>query len=309
MELLKNITIAFCFGVISFAPCFSAAQSVKIAAVVNDDVISTQDLQKRINLFLMTTQIPMNDQTKGLITERVLNNTIDEKIKLGAATKEGIIISPKDLDAAVRQFEKNNKVPSGQLKTVLSNARVGIETFENQLKADMAWNRLVRRRAAASVILTQKEIEEAQQAAQKDLSTPKYYISEIFIRKEKAKDLHLLVDNLRKDPRFELYAMQFSQSPTAANGGNLGWLNKGKLPPVIEKKLDKMKEGDISDPILYGDAYYIVKLDKTFNPQTDKPQIPSQEEMKKFMENQRYEEYSKKYLQDLRQKAVIELRN
>ena len=70
-----------------------------------------------------------------------------------------------------------------------------------------------------------------------------------------------------------------------------------------------MHEGEISDPILYGEGYYIVRLDKTFDPKVDKPEIPTQNDMKKFLENQKMEEFSKKYLQDLHQKAVIELRN
>lgn len=309
MRLLKKLTLAFCISAAILAPTISLAQSVKIVAVVNDDIISTSDIQKRVNLFLLTTQIPLNPQTKEMIFERVLNNTIDEKVKLSAAEKEGIKISPQELDAAVKVFEKNNKIPAGKLKSTLTEAHVGMETFEQQLKADMAWNRLVHRKAASELNLTQKELETAMQEAQKDLSTPKFYVSEIFIKKNKAKDIHLLVENLRKDPRFELYAMQFSQSPTAANGGNLGWLNKGKLPPIIEKKLNKMKEGDVSDPIAYNDGYYIIKLDKTFDPKTDKPEIPTESEMKRFLENQRTEAFAKKYLQELRQKAVIELRN
>lgn len=291
-------------------PLSAFAQSVSIVATVNDEIISSSDIQKRINLFLMNTQIPLNDQTKELIVQRVINNTIDEKIKLKEAEKEGIIISPKDLDASIKQFEKaNNLDEQGGLKKLLKDANVTMDVFESQMKADMAWSRLVRRKANASGPLTQKEIEETMEMAKKDLDTPKYFVSEIFIKKDNAKDLHLLVDNLRKDSRFELYAMQFSQSPTAFNGGNLGWTNFGRLPSVIEDKLKTMKEGEVSDPIPYGDGYYIVKLEKTFDPEVDNPQIPTEDEIKQFLESKRSDELNKKLLQDLRQKAVIELRN
>ena len=309
MKLRLSVLILLLSGIISFTSADSKAESLKIAAVVNDEIISTRDLQNRVNLFLMTTRIPLNPQTQNMIFSRVLNNAIEEKIKLQAAEKEGIKISPQELADSVQQFEKNNQINTGELKKILAQNKVDMDAFENQMKADMAWVRLVRRKMYSDAQVTQKELEKAMADAKTDLSTPNYFVSEIYIRKKDAKDLSVLVNNLRQDPRFELYAMQFSQSPTAANGGRLGWLNKGKLPEEIEKKLDKMHEGEISDPILYGEGYYIVRLDKTFDPKVDKPEIPTQNDMKKFLENQKMEEFSKKYLQDLHQKAVIELRN
>ena len=309
MKLRLSVLILLLSGIFSFIPNNAQAKSLKIAAVVNDEIISTRDLQNRVNLFLMTTRIPLNPQTKNMIFGRVLNNAIEEKLKLQAAEKEGITISPKELATSIQQFEKNNNISNGELKKILAQNNVDMDAFESQMKADLAWVRLVRRKMYSDVQVTQKELEKAMADAKTDLSTPKYFVSEIYIRKKDAKDLSVLVNNLRQDPRFELYAMQFSQSPTAANGGRLGWLNKGKLPEEIEKKLDKMHEGEISDPILYGDGYYIVRLDKTFDPKVDKPEIPTQNDMKKFLENQKMEEFSKKYLQDLHQKAVIELRN
>ena len=102
--------------------------------------------------------------------------------------------------------------------------------------------------------------------------------------------------------------MQFSDSPSAANGGNLGWVNKGKLASPLETALNKMSSGDISEPILVGDGYYILKLQKTFDPQKDKPELPDEKQIRAFLENQKMEVLSKKLLQELRQKAVIELR-
>ena len=141
------------------------------------------------------------------------------------------------------------------------------------------------------------------------LQRQKYLISEIYIKKDNAKNLSDLVYNLRHDDRFELYAMQFSDSPSAANGGNLGWVNKGKLASPLETALNKMSSGDISEPILVGDGYYILKLQKTFDPQKDKPELPDEKQIRAFLENQKMEVLSKKLLQELRQKAVIELRS
>lgn len=69
--------------------------------------------------------------------------------------------------------------------------------------------------------------------------------------------------------------MQFSDSPSAANGGNLGWVNKGKLASPLETALNKMSSGDISEPILVGDGYYILKLQKPSTPKKTNRNCPT----------------------------------
>lgn len=283
-------------------------QSLKIVATVNDEIISTADFQNQLKLFLLTTKIPFNEQTQNMILERVLNSAIDEKIKLQTAEKNDIKVTDKEVNSSIGIFEKNNKIPAGEMKSILRKAGISYETFRNQAKADLAWSRLVRRQMMGNN-LTQTEINKAMEDAKKDLTTPKYFISEIFIKKEHAKNIQDLVSNLRQDPRFELYAMQFSESPTASNGGKLGWVNYGKLNVPIEKALNSLKEGEISDPIAYADGYFIFKLDKVFDPKKDKPQMPTREEIIAYLQNQRMEETSQQYLADLRTQAVIEIRN
>lgn len=286
-----------------------AQNSVKIVALVNGDIISNEDIKNRTNSFLLATKIPMNEQTKPMIAQKVLHSAIDEKIKLQEAAKNGIIISPKEIDTAIIGFEKNNKMPAGSHKKMLKEAGISESAFRQQFQSDLAWLKLVRRKNMEGSEITQKEIETELTAATKDLNSPKRMVSEIFIRKDKAKNLDDLVSNLRQDPRFELYAMQFSDSPSAGSGGKLGWINVGKFEEPLEKALANMKEGEISNPILCGNGYYILRLEKNFDPVIEKPFVPSPADMKAFLINKKSEVFTQNYIQSLRQKAVIELRN
>lgn len=285
------------------------AAPVKIVALVNSEIITSDDLKNRINAFLLNSQIPLNPQTSRMITQRVLNQAIDEKIKLQEAAKNGIEISEDEVKNSLRQFEKTNNIPSGQLNTFLKKANIDPAVFAEQSKADLAWVRLIRKKSYTEGQITQKEIEAALEEAKEDLTTPKFLVSEIFIKKNKARNLHELVYNLRNDPRFELYAMQFSDSPSASAGGELGWVNEGKLASPLEAALKRMKEGSISDPIQVGEGYYILKLQKKFQPRPNADNLPSERDIQAFLDNQKMELISKKLLQDLRQKAVIEVRN
>lgn len=279
---------------------------LKIFALVNGEVISSNDMQSRINAFILTTGIPYNAQTKKMITDRVLQGAIDEKLKLQEAKKNKIRVTSHEINKAVEAFEQGNGLPAGELRKILAEANVSMKVWATQIEADIAWKKLINSKAYSYVSVSESEINRAIDEVKKDMSQHKKMVSEIVISKKDAKEINSLVATLRQDPRFELYASQFSQSPSAANGGRLGWVTKGKLPAVFEKALDKMKEGDVSNPIAYGNDYYILKLDKIFDPQRDAKSFPSKKEIRAYLQNKKLEEFSIKYLRDLRNKALIE---
>lgn len=279
---------------------------LKIYALVNGEVISSSDMQSRINAFILTTGIPYNAQTKKMITERVLQGAIDEKLKLQEAQKNKIRVTPHEINKAIAGFEQANGLPAGELRKILAEANVGMNVWATQIESDIAWKKLITNKAYNHVSVSEAEINRAINDVKRDMSEHKMMVSEIVISKKDAKEINQLAETLRNDPRFELYATQFSQSPSAANGGRLGWVTKGKLPAVLEQALAKMKEGGVSKPIAYGDDYYILKLEKIFDPQRDAKNFPSRKEIKTYLQNKKLEEYSIKYMRDLRNKALIE---
>ena len=279
---------------------------LKIYALVNGEVISSNDMQSRINAFILTTGIPYNAQTKGMITDKVLQSAIDEKLKIQEAKKNNIKVSEQEIKSAVRAFEQENKMPAGQLQKILTDAKVSMKIWVTQIEADIAWRKLLQSKAFSVAHVSESEVNKALDDMGKSMKIQKFMVSEIVISKKDAKNINQLVGVLRQDPRFEMYAMQFSQSPSAANGGKLGWVPKGKLPAALEQGFVHLKEGGVSNAIAYGNDYYIFKLEKIFNPSHDKEDLPSRSAVRKFLENKKMEEYSDKYIKDLRHRALIE---
>ena len=302
---MKKIIIAF---LLSFFAITAKAASLNIVALVNGEIISNEDIENRVNLFVMNTNIPLNPQTENMVRNKVLHSAIDERLKLQDAEKLGLKIGEQEVSAAIVNFEKNSKLNTGDLYNMLKQHKVSEETFRSQIRSDLAWVKVVRRRMAGDNTVSQKEIEQALEDAKKDLATPKYMVAEIFIRKGNAQDVEGLVAKIKEDPRFELYAMQFSESPSASSGGNLGWVNKGKFIPQLEAALSKMTPGEISDPIRVNGDYYILRLNNTFNPAKDKTPEPKEENIRAWLENKKMEEFAASHLQKLRQTAVIEIK-
>lgn len=282
----------------------SFAETFKIAALINGDIISTEDINDQINIFMLNSPIPYNEETKGMIERRVIAQTIEMRIKNQAAEKEGISVSSDEIETQLKNWAKKNNI---NLST-LSNKGISRRAISNNLKSELAWIKLIRKKYYQTANLTQKEIDETIADVTKDMGIKKYQVLEIFIKKENADDIETLVTKLRKDPRFELYAARFSDAPSAANGGNLGWINSGKMMSALEMRLSSMNPGEVSDATLIGDGYYILKLIDVFDPNKNPNFTPNQKEIKSLLENQKMEAISKKLLQDLKQKAIIEVK-
>ena len=282
--------------------------SFSIAALVNGEIISSQDMENRIKFLSFVSEIPVNNQTKQMLKTQALHSLVDEKIKRLEAKKQDVSVSKTELEDAVNFFAESKNMKRDELEQMLKDKGVLPEYFKSQLELDMLWARMVKRNAGPEIVVRPQEIENAYQKAIQESKQKKFLVSEIFISKEKAQDLNLLVDNLRSDNRFALYAMQFSEAPSVVNGGNIGWVKKGQLERPINEQLTKMNEGEVSDPIEVKNGFYIVKLEKVYNPDKVKAS-PNKSEIEKMLQNSKTEDFAQKFLQKIRQNAVVEIRD
>lgn len=290
----------------AFRPYNLFGRGIKVAATVNGEMISNKDLQERANLFALTTGMQINEKNKKMVSERVMQSVIDEKIKIQEAQKQNIHISDEEIKEAYRNFERSNGIPAGKFRSVLNQYQVSQGVFMSQIKANLLWNKLVARRLGQNIDVSQREVDDEFMRIKKDMNIPKYMVSEIVIKRKDAEHIEELVEILRNDPRFELYAAQFSQAASAPSGGKLGWVSPGQLPQPLDGAIRNLKVGGISRAILYRNEYYIFKMDKIYNPKVDKHDLPSEEEVRAFIKNRKSDEMANKYIRDLRNRAVVE---
>lgn len=289
-----------------FRPYNLFGKGLKIAATVNGEMVSNRDLQERANLLALTTGIQINAKNKKMVAERALQNTIDEKIKLQEAKKQNVHVSEVEIQDAYRSFERSNGVPAGRFASVLKQYHVSKDVFMTQIRANLLWNKLVARRMGNNIDVSTREVEDEFLRIKKDMDTPKYMVSEIVIKRKDAEHIDELVEILRKDPRFELYAAQFSQSASAPSGGKLGWVFPGQLAAPLDAAIRRLKAGQVSGAVVYRSDYYIFKMDKIYNPKADKQDMPTEEEVRTFIKNRKTDEMANKYIRDLRNRAVVE---
>jgi peptidyl-prolyl cis-trans isomerase SurA len=238
---------------------------MRIAAVVNDDVISVFDLVSRMKMVELSSNLADTPETRQRIGGQVLRALVDEKLQLQEAKRQNVVATDDELNTALAQIEKQNSMQAGQLNQFLKSRGIDRGSLVNQLTASIVWAKLVRRLAAQNTEITDEEVDDAIKRLKEHANDPQSRIAEIFLPVDNpAQDQEVrnlaekLIDQMKHGARFSAVAQQFSQSATAAVGGDMGWLRSDQLPAELAGAVTPLKPGDLSAPIRTNSGYYVL---------------------------------------------------
>lgn len=250
-------------------PVPGQAQSVQtIAAVVNDEVISNYDLQQRVRLVISSSGANPTERIADQFRAQILDSLIDERLQVQEAKRLNIPIADQEVDGAVQFIEQQNNMDSGNLEKLLSSQGVDIGSLHDQLRAQIAWSKVVGQRLRPRVVVGQDEVDTMVERL-KTGGRNEHLTSEIFlafndqnpnIRKDIESNAAALVSQLRGGAAFGIIAQQFSQSVSAASGGDLGWISSAELPEPVGPTLETLAIDQVSDPIVTRDGIYILQV-------------------------------------------------
>lgn len=238
---------------------------MRIAAVVNDEVISIFDLVSRIRMVELSSNLPDSQETRQRIGGQILRALVDEKLQLQEAKRQNIVATDDELNTALGQIEKQNGMQPGQLNEFLKSRGIDRGSLVSQLTASIVWAKLVRRMAAQNTEITDEEVDDAIKHLKDHANDPQTHVAEIFLPVDNpAQDQEVrgvaqkLIDQMRQGARFSAVAQQFSQSATASVGGDMGWLRADQLPAELAKAIAPLRSGELSAPIRTNTGYYLL---------------------------------------------------
>ncbi len=238
-----------------------------IAAVVNEDVITVFDVQSRLALFLATSGIQNTPEVRQRLLPQVVDALVEERLKLQEARRLEIETTEEEIRGAVANIEARNGMRPGSFRTLLEDQGVNVGSFYGQIEADVAWSKVVRDVLARDVNIAPEEVDTVLDKLRANQGKQEYLVSEIDLPVSPAapeQNVRQLAEELvtraRGETPFPALAQQFSQSPTAAVGGDLGWILPGELDRTLDRALASMTPGQISDPIRTATGYHILLL-------------------------------------------------
>lgn len=267
-HLLLSLLLA-CAALVPVARDAAAQETQRIAAIVNDDVISMQDLSARVSLTILASGLRDTAEIRSRLTPAVLRSLIDEKLQLQEAGRVGIAVDDSEIARSLREIEQRNNMPSGQLAQVLASSGIGIGAMVDQIRAGLMWRKVVQRVLAPRVRVTDEDVAEVVGRIKANAGQTEYLVSEIFLPVEarnQREDVQALAQNLmgelRRGAAFPALATMFSQSSSAQDGGDLGWVQQGQMPKEIDAALRDMNEGTISAVTTPGGVYLMLLRNK-----------------------------------------------
>ena len=250
-----------------------AALSESVAAVVNDQIISTYDLAQRMRLLIATSGIQPTQENIPQFQREALISLVDERLQIQELRRQekeqkiSIVATDEELNEEIADMAKSNNLSADQFIASLQNQGIGITTLKEQIRAQVSWQRWIRGRYGSRLRVGEDQVKAAQQRIEAAASKPQYQISEVFLDANRVGGMETamtgaaqLVGQMQKGAPFPAVARQFSASATAANGGDAGWITAGEMAPEIDAALEQMRPGQLSQPIQVRDGVYIIYL-------------------------------------------------
>lgn len=249
------------------APAAQAQGGMAIAAVVNEDIITMFDVQSRTALFITTSGIEDSADMRQRLLPQVIDVLIDDRLKLQEAAKQKIITNEQEVADALSNVEQRNGMQPGALRQLLATRDIDVGTLNSQMEAEIAWGKVVRQSLQQEVKVSPEEVNDVLARAKANQGKSEYLVAEIALPVlSPAQDAVMrdmasrLVTQARGGAPFPNLAQQFSQAPTAALGGDLGWMVKGEMEPELDAAIERMQPNEVSDPLRTANGYHVLLL-------------------------------------------------
>jgi peptidyl-prolyl cis-trans isomerase SurA len=239
--------------------------SSRIAAVVNKSIITQADLINRLRLATISSGLDPTPQNFEKIKPQILRVMIDESLQLQVGKKYKIEISPDQIQAAVQRLEEGNGMPKGSIAQMMKENHIPAKALEDQIQANLMWIELIREQFTPSLQIADWEVEQELKLQKEHDTKTQHHLAEIVLpfdapeqEAQVKNDLNQLIAELEKGAHFSALAQQFSQAPTAVQGGDMGWLTEDQLEPEIREFLAHLHPGQLSQPIRTSRGYVIL---------------------------------------------------
>jgi peptidyl-prolyl cis-trans isomerase SurA len=309
---LRPLLLALvCAAALVAAGCCSPLLAQSVAVMVNGEPITNYDIEQRSKLMFLSSH-------KQPTRQEVINELIDEKVKIKEAKKYSVDPTGSDVDQAYGTMASRMHITPEQLTKTLDAQGVRPDTMKQRLRAEMVWSALVRGRFKESLQVGEKEVAAAAAAIEvkgnddkQEAESFEYKMQPIVLivprgsapavieaRQKEAESLRNRIQTCEEaNALFKSMQNAAIREPVTKTSAD--------MPPPLREVLDKTPIGHLTEPEITKQGVEMVALCGRKPTTID---TPKKKEVRDKMFAEKYEAKSKAYLQEVRRAAMIEYR-
>ncbi len=247
-------------------PCAARAVVVdRIVAVVNDDIITETELNAATAVAVGGLRSGKQREYHVNTKSVVLDNLIESSLIKQDAEKIGIEVSELEVDESIDTVLERNGLTQDELIAALKAKGLPYKEYRNQIRDELIRVKFMNARFRSRIEIRDENVEEYyNQHIDEYYAEPKVRLAVLLLtdgnKDMLQKKLKTIKQGLKDGEKFTELVKQFSDGPTASQGGDIGYLQKGEIAPLIEDIADSLKVGEVSKPVRAKNGIYIVKL-------------------------------------------------
>lgn len=244
----------------------------KIVAVVEDDVILKQELDREVSTIAQRIQASKTQMPpEYILRKQVLEKMIIDKLQRQLAAKAGINVTEDMLNNSAADIAQRNNMTLQQFRVELEHQGMTYKDFLDNMRNEIIINQLRSREIGGRIKVTDREVEHYMETQGKiGDEAVQYHLGHILIAvKEAASATQIqkaqskaddLVRKLRAGQDFSQTAMSESEDDNALKGGDLGWRTLNDVPTIFADKISQLHAGEVADPVRSPSGFHIVKM-------------------------------------------------
>lgn len=251
---------------------FSQQLLDKVVAVVNEEVITSSELEAQVELSKkqMMAQKQEIPETRAL-RKQVLQHLINVQLQLQLAKQHGINIDETELNASIDKIAAMNNLSLSQMREELTKQGMNWKDYRENIRKEMILARLQQQAVGKEIQVTNDQVEHFLKTEDSvDRTNLTYHLQHIVIplseeptpseiTKAKAQAANLL-GKIKKGADFGRLAIEESSGEQALEGGDLGERHLAELPEIFAHEVVRMKVGQVAGPLRAGNGFQLIKL-------------------------------------------------
>ncbi len=317
-KLIKQVSFVLIIYWIIFRPEVVLGKVFdRVVAKVNSEIITMSSIEEKAIVLKQKFRNQKSKIDEKEVLRQALEIIISEKLQLQQAKKMGFEVDDASVEAAVKNIEGQNGLQEGQLGEMLEAEGISLESYKKRIRDQIILSKITKFELGNRLNISDRRIAKYYHDHQKEFwESGKAKVRHILIlfekessnkkKKEKYKEIKKILSEIKNGKDFSEAAKIYSEDVTASSGGDLGFVEKGKMVPEFEKVVYSLREGEISGIVETKYGFHIIKVDEIQKGRT-LPLDKVREKIQNTLESRKQKTAYDNWMKELKESAFIEI--